>query len=117
MHEFAIANGIVNIVLSAHEGHSNKVKKIWVKAGIIRAILPDALYFSFDAIKKNNPAIEDAELCIEILSLSGKCSDCGEEFQIDRIYSLCPKCFSANVSWTGGNELFVEKIELSNNAK
>ena len=112
MHEYSIAQGIVRVVLSAIDGRQENVKKIWVKAGIAKAVMPEALHFSFDVLKREHTQLEDAELCIEIIPLSGLCRKCGKEFELDRVLGICPHCGGFDVQWTSGTELFVEKIEI-----
>ncbi len=112
MHEYSIAKGIVKVVLSTMDGRNEKVKRIWVKAGIAKAIMPDALLFSFDVLKKDYDSIENAELCLDIVPISGHCNICGQDFKVEKVIGVCPNCGSADVDWSGGNELFIEKIEI-----
>ncbi len=112
MHEYAIARGIVDIVLASLGDRDCVVKKVWVKAGVLRAIVEDALKFSFDAIKKRDKRLAEAELVYQVILLRGKCRDCGADFELEKISGLCPVCGGANVDWLTGDELFVEKIEI-----
>jgi len=112
MHEYSIATGIVNSVLPIAEERDVEVKKVFVVAGVLRAIMPDALKFSFDAIKRRHPLLTNAELCLKTVLLHGECADCGKGFDLERPMGVCPYCGSSDVEWSGGNELFVEKIEI-----
>ncbi len=112
MHEYSIAVGIVNTVVPIAEERQASVEKVFVVAGVLRAVMPDALKFSFDVLKQKHSLLADAELCLNIIPLGGKCNKCGETFELDRPLGLCPQCGSSNVEWSGGNELFVEKIEI-----
>ncbi|MCD6594323.1 hydrogenase maturation nickel metallochaperone HypA [bacterium] len=112
MHEYSIAKGIVKVVMSTIAGREEKVKKIWIKSGIAKAIMPDALFFSFDVLKKQHNQLADTELCLDIVPISGHCNECGQDFEISKIIAICPNCGSSDVEWTGGNELFIEKIEI-----
>ncbi|RKZ33688.1 hypothetical protein DRQ33_03730 [bacterium] len=112
MHEYAIAKGIVNVVLSTMEGRDSRVTKVWVKAGVARAIVPEALDFSFDVIKKKHNNMRDSELKLTIVPIQGICNRCGEKFTIEEVIGICPKCNSSNINFSTGNELFVEKIEV-----
>ena len=113
MHEYAIAKGIVDVVLATLGNRECVVKKVWVKAGVTKAIVEDALRFSFDVLKKQDKRLAGAELMYQVILLRGRCRNCRAEFEIDRISGLCPVCGSADVEWLAGDELFVEKIEIS----
>ena len=112
MHEYAIAKGIVDVVLASLDGRDCRVGKVWVKAGVLKAIVEDALRFSFDVLKKQDKRLAGAQLIYQVIMLKGRCNNCGAEFEVDRIMGVCPKCGSANVDWLAGDELFVEKIEV-----
>jgi len=117
MHEYSMAIGIVNTVLNAVCERSENVEKIWVSVGILRAVVPEALEFSFDALKKKHPQLADAELIITKKPITGFCEQCKKELKIEQVIGVCPDCGNADVKWTGGNELFVEKIEITNNSE
>jgi len=112
MHEFSIASGIIAAVIPEARKRNARVSKIWVKAGVLRAIMPDALIFSFDVLKKEHNSLDSSEILLEIVPLTGKCRSCQREFEINDIIGICPDCGSADVAWSSGNELYVEKIEI-----
>lgn len=113
MHEYSIGRGIISVVLSAIDGHRQKVKRVYVKAGVMRAIVPSVLLFVFDTLKKQFETLSDAQLVYEILPLAGTCCLCGREISVFQIIGVCPNCGSSDVKWVSGNELFVEKVEVA----
>jgi Zn finger protein HypA/HybF involved in hydrogenase expression len=43
---------------------------------------------------------------------TGRCRDCGREFEIAEMDWTCPGCSSNSIQLVGGNELFIESIEV-----
>lgn len=112
MHEMAIAQGIMDIVLSAAEQHqAKKVNHIKVLVGEMTEVEPDSLRFCFEALSEGTIAC-NAELGIEIVPLVGRCRDCSNEFTVKRFRFVCPECQSAGVEIISGRELRVEHLEV-----
>ncbi len=67
MHEFSIIEKLFNIVLEqAEQNQLINVKKIHLKIGKLRQIIPEFLEFAFEQVTKDTVA-EDAKLTIEII--------------------------------------------------
>ncbi len=113
MHEYSIAAGIVNAVLPVARERGMSVRRIWVKAGVLKAIVPEALEFCFDALKRRHSLLRGAELVLEVVPITGKCRRCGAEIELSRVLGVCPSCGSTDVEWKSGGELYVEKVELA----
>lgn len=112
MHEMAIAQGILDIVLDTAARHeAAKVVRIKLQVGAMTEVEPEALKFCFAALAAETPA-EAAELEIETTPLVGRCRDCGREFAVERFCFLCPGCGSAGVEIISGRELRVEHLEV-----
>ncbi|MDP2366449.1 MAG: hydrogenase maturation nickel metallochaperone HypA [Ignavibacteria bacterium] len=113
MHELSIAQEIFSIVQqNVDEENLNSVKNVKVKIGKLSNILPDSLLFCFDAIKTNTK-LQNVELKIDISPVIIECNDCLTKSEIEPPDFSCPKCNGINIKMTGGDELFVEEIELN----
>ncbi len=65
MHEFSLAQEVINIVLkNAGLKETEKVSKIKVKAGVLKMITQDALQRAFDILSNNTP-LQGAEIILE----------------------------------------------------
>jgi hydrogenase nickel incorporation protein HypA/HybF len=112
MHEMAIAQGILDIVLDNAARHeATKVLLIKLQVGAMTEVEPDSLRFCFTALAADTPAAA-AELEVEIMPLVGRCRDCGREFAVERFCFVCPACGSAGVEVISGRELRVEHLEV-----
>ncbi len=112
MHEMAIAEGILDIVLTAtRENGGGTVRRIKLLVGEMTGVEPESLVFCFGALAAGTAAAE-AELDIDILPLTARCHSCGHEFGIERYRFFCPLCQSAEVETHTGRELAVEHLEV-----
>lgn len=112
MHEMAIAQGILDIVLkTAAENKAKKVTGIKLLIGKMTQIEPESLAFGFEALSMGSIA-EGANLDITIVPLVGKCNSCEQQFPVEKYCFLCPHCNSASVVVVSGRELAVDYLEV-----
>ena len=74
MHEVAIAQGILEVVLDVAEEHS--VKTVLVRAGELQALTQESLQFCFEMVAQDTPAAA-ARIDLELLP--------GDELTIEAI--------------------------------
>lgn len=112
MHEMAIAQGILDIVLkTAAENSAKKVTGIKLLVGQMTQIVPESLTFGFEALSMGSIA-EGANLEITIVPLVGQCNSCQQQFAVEKYCFLCPHCNSASVVVVSGRELAVDYLEV-----
>lgn len=116
MHEASIAAPLLRLALdeaAKHAGTSGPLRltRIRVRAGLLMAIEPATLQGCFALMAEDTPA-EGAELLVEILPMHGRCQACGQEVETPVRSFACPACGEAEVDWRGGNELFIESIQV-----
>lgn len=111
MHELAIAQSLLDIVLEEAARHGvGRVARVGIKVGAFTNVVADSLTFCFDLIKEGTAAA-GAELVITPVPLAGACADCGAAVVLPEPFSPCPECGSAKVRLCQGQELFVDFIE------
>ena len=111
MHEMALAEGILDIVLSyADKNGAKKVSEISVLVGEMTGVVPESLVFCFTSLSKGTKA-ENAKLVLKHVPLMGKCLDCGLETKIEHYNFTCPNCASVRMEVISGRELRVESLE------
>ncbi len=114
MHEMALAQNILDIVVKTAERYRvKKVRKINVRAGRLRGIVPEQLQFCFGFVARESPVVDGAELAIEILPIRGKCKECGAVFTVEDYRFICPECGHDDVEVLQGMELLVANIEVA----
>ena len=116
MHELSIAQSIIDIVTQESENRNlDRIKAIGVKIGALSGILPDALEFGFDALKKDTD-LTDTILEIEEIPVSGNCKDCMKSFEVKDLIFTCPNCGSGSIELEKGQELDLAYLEIEENS-
>lgn len=112
MHEMAIAEGILDIVVKTAANHgASKVTSVKVLAGELTGVVPEALEFGFSALAQGTIA-DGACLSICMVPLIGRCRDCGHESRVANYRFVCANCSSYGVEIVSGRELKVESVEV-----
>jgi len=110
MHELAITEEILNLVLSeASRNNAAKVKDVKLVIGEMTGIVNESVAFYFDEISKGTVA-EGAKLSFKRVPAAGKCRDCGHQFVVKDFIWACPDCGSLNIDITAGKELYLESL-------
>jgi hydrogenase nickel incorporation protein HypA/HybF len=90
----------------------NPVKAVRVQAGVLHAIVPESLEFSFQLATQDTPAA-GAQLDIRKVDAVFQCGQCREVTAQASSPFNCPLCGSSDVTFIAGDELLVEAIELT----
>jgi hydrogenase nickel incorporation protein HypA/HybF len=114
VHELAIAGHVVEI--AARHADGRRVTKVYLKVGHLRQVVPSALSFSFDLVAQGTP-VEAAELVLEEVPAAGQCRRCGAESCLAAFPLQCGACGGFDLRITQGEDLYVESLEMEENAK
>jgi hydrogenase nickel incorporation protein HypA/HybF len=109
MHEMALAEGILAVVLDA--AGDQKVRRICLQVGKLQMVVPDSLQFSFQLLADGTPAAE-AIIEIEEIPVRLLCKQCGAESEVDQPPFNCPRCLAFDVEIASGDQLLVDAVEL-----
>jgi len=113
MHEFAIAQTLVETVLERARAHgAGRVDRVRVRVGALSGVVPEALSFAFEALTAGTPA-EGAELAVENVPLVCYCVPCGREFHAEECAYFCPACGTPSTEVRQGRELDLMALEVS----
>lgn len=108
MHELAIAESIVDAVLS--HAPERRIGVVHVRIGKLAAVVPDALEFCFE-LAAADTLLEGCHLDIEVTDGRAHCRSCDEEFVLHDLILLCA-CGSADIDILAGRELQVASVEV-----
>ncbi|HID86220.1 MAG TPA: hydrogenase maturation nickel metallochaperone HypA [Anaerolineae bacterium] len=114
MHELSVTQGMLSVVLEhAQQAGAKRITRIVLVIGNFSTFVDESVQFYFDIISKGTIA-EGAELLFHHAPGRLHCWDCGQDFTwAERILPPgCPHCGSARLQFTGGNEFYVESIEV-----
>lgn len=112
MHEMSLAVGVVQEVERCLDGFGprSRVTAVTLQVGRMRAVVPEAMTFCFQAAAGNSRA-EGAELRIEELPVTGRCMDCRREVTLEEIDFRCGEC-GGILTLETGKELILRSIEV-----
>ena len=112
MHELAIAQGILDSVLTERARRNlAQIDEIGVQIGDLSGVFADALQFSFDAIRMGTP-LENSQLVIEKVPTRVRCANCDSESEVKHFLFICPRCSSTSVSVMSGYELEIAYLDI-----
>jgi hydrogenase nickel incorporation protein HypA/HybF len=112
LHELGITQSILQIALHhANEAGATHIKELNLVIGELASVVDDSVQFYWGMIAKDTIA-EDAVLNFKRVPAQLKCRVCGHEFDMDRREFVCPDCGSAQVMVAGGDEFFLESIDV-----
>lgn len=113
MHELGIMTGVLeSATTAAHDANATRLIGIRLSIGEMTEAIEDALQFAFDALKENDPFIEDANLEVNTIRPKSICLECGAEYTHDRFHMFCPECDSFATQLIEGRELRIDSIEV-----
>lgn len=107
MHEMSLAGGILKLVedAAAREGFS-QVSRLDLQVGRLAGVELASLRFALEVVARGT-CLEGAEVCIEEPPGRGWCMPCAQNVEVHAHGQTCPRCGSAQLMATGGDELRV----------
>lgn len=112
MHEISITQDIIDSVITKLKNYKvNKVNSIKLQIGLLTALDPDSLKFSFDTLI-DNTILKEARLIIEKIPLTIVCLNCNSESKVTKFDYICPICKDINIKTYNGNELNIIDMEV-----
>lgn len=109
MHEMALAEGILAVVLDA--ARRRKVRAVRVRIGALNAVVPESLQLAFRLAAEESCA-DRAVLEIEEVPATFQCRRCGAEGAHEGLLVCCRSCGGSDIKVLSGAEVLVEVIEL-----
>jgi len=111
MHEGSIVKNIIEEVKKiSNENSIKEIKEITVVVGKLHSVVPDALNFFFEIMKKEEEEFKDTKLIIIEEDVIARCLDCGREFLSEVNLFRCPDCYSVNVEIIKGAHIYITSV-------
>ncbi len=112
MHELAITQNILNIVLNeAKAAKADRVTRINLVVGELSGVVSDCVQFYFDILSKDNIA-KEATIDFKVVPAELRCRDCRTDFNPQDSFWICPNCQSFNIEIVSGRDCYIESLEV-----
>ncbi|MCP5106906.1 MAG: hydrogenase maturation nickel metallochaperone HypA [bacterium] len=110
MHEFALAQDIVDTISTKVTDALETVTLINLDVGAFSGVVADSLDFGLTTIladKKNS----DVKIHINQIPSIARC-ECGNEYELKEIYESCTLCNSYNRTMISGMDIVINSVEI-----
>jgi hydrogenase nickel incorporation protein HypA/HybF len=112
MHEVSLMQSVLSMAFEQARTHNaTKITTITLHIGALAGVVPEALDFAFESLKKGTIA-ETAKLNVESVPLTCYCRKCEAEFLPKDYSSLCPTCGGRDIEIRRGLEMNLASIEV-----
>ena len=112
MHELSVTESIMNIAKKhADQANAKQVTDIHIVIGALSSIVDDSIQFYWDIITQDT-ICASAKLHFKRVPAKLICQECNHTYEILDELSPCPKCDSVRVKVVGGEEFWLESIEI-----
>jgi hydrogenase nickel incorporation protein HypA/HybF len=110
VHEFGLCEGVLEAVQARASGRP--VAGIRVRCGVRHAVDPQSMAQAFGFVAEGTEA---AGAAVEVVTVPATvtCRDCGTATESTDQLAVCPRCGSADVEVTGGDELVLESVSYA----
>ena len=108
MHEFSIAEGIVEAVLERSRGR--RPVRINLAIGSFSSVVADSLSFYLDLILEDR-GFPGVEIAVRPVPAGAACA-CGNRYPVSRFTQTCPQCGGLDRKLEGGRECIIESAEV-----
>ena len=114
MHELAIAEQIVHVVMTQVEAqHIEHVTHVRIQVGEATGVVADSLTFSFEMVASFTPELVGAKLLIDSVPYQAVCRRCHQEFHVKHFVVQCPTCETWEADVLSGTEFKVLDMETA----
>lgn len=113
MHEFGIAQGLLEVVLAKlSDAGATRIDRIRMEIGVLSGVEQEALQFAFRALSEDTPAAA-AELVVDTIPVRCFCPACDHVFECKPSAYRCPACGTASAQVRTGKEMNLVTMEVS----
>lgn len=112
MHEFSLVSAVIESLeeMSAEKGWGH-VKKVILRVGSMRQVIPEAMRFAFNTASVST-SLAGAELELVNVPIAIRCPRCGREWGEEHLGMICPYCGCDDAQMVRGMELDIDSVEV-----
>lgn len=112
MHELGVTQSLLEIATRhAEQAGAARITRLSLVVGELASIVDDSVQFYWDLIAAGTLA-EGAVLEFRRVPATLRCADCAHEFPLSHERYVCPRCESNRIAVVGGEEFYLESIDV-----
>lgn len=112
MHELSVTESILDICRRyGEQAQATRVTDIYIEVGSLSSIVDDSVQFYWDIIS-DQTICKGATLHFTRHPAKLACTQCGQEFILNKELEPCPSCGSFDIKVLSGEEFWVDSIEI-----
>ena len=112
MHELSVTESILEIASShGRKAGAVQVTQINLVIGRLSSIVDDSVQFYWEMLSEGT-ICAGSKLTFQRLPAILHCTSCQNDYQIEQELTPCPKCSSYQTTIIGGEEFYVDSIEI-----
>lgn len=113
MHEFGIAQGLLEVVLDkAKQAGAMRIDRIAMEIGVLSGVEEEALQFAFKALADGTIA-QGTQLVVDKIPLRCYCEPCDCVFECKPFAYRCPTCGQSSAQVRTGKEMNLVSMEVT----
>ena len=124
MHEASLVQGLLKVALESwkvynetHPGEeAGRICELRCSYGLLACFEEETLRACFELFAENTVA-QGAHLILELEPLACFCQNCDNNFELLERHFICPDCGSEKISFSGGNGLVLQAINVETKEK
>ncbi len=112
MHEYSIVQALLEQCEEhAKANNAAQILEVTVKIGVQSGVEVHLFETAFETFKEKS-VCDQAKLIVEHQPLLIYCSDCDQEFTLDKIEYSCPKCQNLLINVLDGEDMYLMRLEM-----
>jgi hydrogenase nickel incorporation protein HypA/HybF len=112
MHELSVTEALLALAVQhAAAAHAERITGVHLVIGQLSSVIDESVQFYWDLISAGTPAA-GAQLHFRRVPAAFRCADCGQVYAPAAEILACPACAGVRVSLTGGEELYLEALDI-----
>lgn len=112
MHELSLAQHLLSLALEqAHQSGALRITGLYLVVGELAPLEETSLSFYWEHVTLETPAA-GSQVHVRRLPMQMRCLDCGRSFQPGGETWSCPGCGGERVRLQGGDECYLEAIDV-----
>ena len=117
MHEFSLVSAVIETLerFGAEQGWG-PVKKVTLKVGAMRQVIPQTMQFAFKTACEGT-RLDGAELELINVPIAIRCPKCGRTWGEEHMGLICPYCGCDGAQMEQGMELDIDSVEVEDDAE